>query len=62
MDSDFFISASEALILTNDKFNFFVNHPAQDDLTPSPALDAFKKSVITYLVAHGLVFPIDANN
>eukprot|EP00961_Rhodomonas_salina_P202201 2727118-Rhodomonas_salina.1 len=59
MDSDFFISTLEALILTNNKFNFFVNHPAPDDLTPGPALDAFKKSVINYLVAHGLVFPID---
>eukprot|EP00961_Rhodomonas_salina_P303619 3941297-Rhodomonas_salina.1 len=62
MDSDFFISASEALILTNDKFNFFVNHLAPDNLTPGPGLDTFKKAVITYLVAHGLVFPINANN
>eukprot|EP00961_Rhodomonas_salina_P261411 3532925-Rhodomonas_salina.1 len=44
MDSDFFISASEALILTNNKFNFFVNHQAPDDLTPGPGLDAFKKA------------------
>eukprot|EP00961_Rhodomonas_salina_P089178 1199234-Rhodomonas_salina.1 len=61
-NSDFFISTSEALILTNNKFNFFVNHQAPDYLTPGPCLDAFKKAVITYLVAHRLVFPIDANN
>eukprot|EP00961_Rhodomonas_salina_P105040 1414615-Rhodomonas_salina.1 len=38
---------------TNDKFNFFVNHPAQDYLTPCPGLDSLKKLVMTYLIANG---------
>eukprot|EP00961_Rhodomonas_salina_P111968 1507023-Rhodomonas_salina.1 len=58
MDYEFFIQAAEALILVNDKFNYFVNHPAPD----VQAQPAFKKAVIMYLVAHGLEFPINADN
>eukprot|EP00961_Rhodomonas_salina_P103976 1399278-Rhodomonas_salina.1 len=58
MDYKWFISAAQALILVNNKFNFFVNHPTPDTI-PSPV---FMKAVITYLVAHGLVFPVAADN
>eukprot|EP00961_Rhodomonas_salina_P131282 1766732-Rhodomonas_salina.1 len=58
MDYEFFVGAAEALILVNKKFNYFVNHPTPD-VQASPA---FQKVVITYLVAHWLVFPIVADN
>eukprot|EP00961_Rhodomonas_salina_P100115 1346491-Rhodomonas_salina.1 len=63
MEFDWFIGASEALILTNYKFNFFVNHPPLEVTSGTPAqMLLFKQAVITYLVAHGLVFPINADN
>ena len=58
MDCEFFIPAAEALSLVNDKFDYFVNHPNPDVFTTPQ----FKKAVITYMVAHGFVFPIDADN
>eukprot|EP00961_Rhodomonas_salina_P047003 630714-Rhodomonas_salina.1 len=65
MEFDWFIGASEALILTNDKFDFFVNHQHPDITNWTPAqMLLFKQAVITYLVSHGLVFSIasDADN
>eukprot|EP00961_Rhodomonas_salina_P082717 1111626-Rhodomonas_salina.1 len=55
MEFDWFIGALEALILTNDKFNFFVNHQHPDVTSGTPAqMLLLKQAVITYLVAHGL--------
>eukprot|EP00961_Rhodomonas_salina_P080034 1075958-Rhodomonas_salina.1 len=58
MDCQFFIPAAEALLLVNNKFDYFVNHPNPDVFT-NPQ---FKKAVITYMVAHGFVFRIDADH
>eukprot|EP00961_Rhodomonas_salina_P101628 1367200-Rhodomonas_salina.1 len=58
MEEDWFIESVENLSLVNDKFDYLVAHPTPDVLTSAD----FQKRMITYFVAHCLVFPIAADN
>eukprot|EP00961_Rhodomonas_salina_P264659 3577100-Rhodomonas_salina.1 len=56
MEEDWFIESAENLV--KDKFDYLVAHPTPDVLT---SVD-FQKRVITYFVAHCLVFFVAVDN